>query len=82
MIIMIIMIMIIMIIIIETWPCGGKEAAMNDCIYLLTHEQAMADYVQLLTEMKTNLGATESKVIVFGGSYGGTNNKKTVHHIP
>jgi hypothetical protein len=45
---------------------------MNDCIYLLTHEQAMADYVQLLTEMKTNLGATESKVIVFGGSYGGT----------
>lgn len=56
---------------IDTWPCGGEEDAMNNCLYLLTHEQAMADYVQLLTNMKSNLNATESKVIVFGGSYGG-----------
>jgi lysosomal Pro-X carboxypeptidase len=55
----------------ETWPCGGEDNAMNDCLNLLTHEQAMADYVQLLTIMKTNLSATSSPVITFGGSYGG-----------
>jgi lysosomal Pro-X carboxypeptidase len=58
----------------ESWPCGGEEAAMADCLHLLTHEQAMADYVLLLAALKLSLGATganDSPVIAFGGSYGG-----------
>eukprot|EP00045_Choanoeca_perplexa_P017149 m.243329 g.243329 ORF g.243329 m.243329 type:complete len:499 (+) comp17462_c0_seq2:4261-5757(+) len=37
----------------------------------LTHEQAMADYVNFLYSYKTSNSITNSPVIVFGGSYGG-----------
>ncbi|CAM9759553.1 unnamed protein product, partial [Choristocarpus tenellus] len=44
-------------------PYEGRE-------YLST-SQALADYAFLITTLKEELGAQESPVIVFGGSYGG-----------
>lgn len=57
----------------ETWPCGGMESALEYCMHLLTHEQAMADYVQLLAALRQEggLAAGAGPVIAFGGSYGG-----------
>ncbi len=55
----------------ESWPCGGAAEAQAGCLHLLTHEQAMADYVQLLATLKATIGAEASPVIAFGGSYGG-----------
>jgi len=60
----------------QSWPCGGAENAQKDCIHLLTTEQAMADYVELLAQIKGgSSGAVPptptSPVIAFGGSYGG-----------
>ena len=55
----------------ESWPCGGEEPAMKSCLHYLTHEQAMADYVEVLGAIKESKGAEASPVIAFGGSYGG-----------
>mmetsp|Transcript_44411 Transcript_44411/g.121026 ORF Transcript_44411/g.121026 Transcript_44411/m.121026 type:complete len:469 (+) Transcript_44411:70-1476(+) len=61
----------------QTWPCGGEEAAQEDCLHLLTTEQAAADYVELLALIKSGAAAADiapcptSPVIAFGGSYGG-----------
>ncbi|MBN3299531.1 DPP2 peptidase, partial [Amia calva] len=55
----------------------GKSLPFGDASFkvpeigLLTVEQALADYAVLITELKKQLDATASPVIVFGGSYGG-----------
>uniref|UniRef100_A0A7S3VQE0 Lysosomal Pro-X carboxypeptidase n=1 Tax=Dunaliella tertiolecta TaxID=3047 RepID=A0A7S3VQE0_DUNTE len=49
--------------------CSTKNNPRN--LQYLTAEQAMADYTELIWELKHSLNATSSPVIAFGGSYGG-----------
>ncbi|CAG5125800.1 unnamed protein product [Candidula unifasciata] len=49
----------------------GNSSFSQPYLGLLTVEQAMADYAVFLTDLKQKLNATDSKVIAFGGSYGG-----------
>ena len=53
----------------ESRPYSGTELRHN--MQYLTAEQAMADYAELLRELKSELHAEDSAVIGFGGSYGG-----------
>lgn len=56
-------------------PYGGhKEVAYSNATTLgyLSSTQALADYAALITDLKKNLSAVDSPVIVFGGSYGGS----------
>ncbi|KAL6845487.1 hypothetical protein ACP4OV_024982 [Aristida adscensionis] len=57
----------------ESMPFGSKAKAYNSSksMAYLTAEQALADYAVLLTELKRNLSAEGSPVVLFGGSYGG-----------
>uniref|UniRef100_A0ACD5VJY2 Uncharacterized protein n=1 Tax=Avena sativa TaxID=4498 RepID=A0ACD5VJY2_AVESA len=57
----------------ESMPFGSKDKAYNNSRSLayLTAEQALADYAVLLTDLKRNLSAQGSPVVLFGGSYGG-----------
>ncbi|KAK1323785.1 hypothetical protein QJS10_CPA02g00036 [Acorus calamus] len=57
----------------KSMPYGSKEGAYANAKSLsyLTTEQALADYATLLTDLKRNLSAEDSPVILFGGSYGG-----------
>ncbi|CAN4117344.1 unnamed protein product [Withania somnifera] len=55
-------------------PYGGnKEIAYSNKSTLgyLSSTQALADYATLIIDLKNNLTATDSPVVVFGGSYGG-----------
>lgn len=55
-------------------PYGGnKEIAYSNKSTLgyLSSTQALGDYATLIIDLKNNLTATDSPVIVFGGSYGG-----------
>ncbi|KAK7337275.1 hypothetical protein VNO77_17840 [Canavalia gladiata] len=55
-------------------PFGGsKKVAYENTSTLgyLSSTQALADYAILITDLKKNLSATDSPVVVFGGSYGG-----------
>uniref|UniRef100_A0A804P8W9 HMA domain-containing protein n=2 Tax=Zea mays TaxID=4577 RepID=A0A804P8W9_MAIZE len=54
-------------------PFGSKAKAYSDSKFptYLTAEQALADFVVLLTDLKRNLSAEGSPVVLFGGSYGG-----------
>lgn len=49
---------------------------LTDHMQFLTSEQAMADYAELLFEVKDTLKAQSSPVIGFGGSYGVLFSKK------
>ncbi len=46
------------------------KKTLKEHMQFLTSEQAMADYAELITELKHDLGAKTSAVIGFGGSYG------------
>ncbi|ONH95988.1 hypothetical protein PRUPE_7G100400 [Prunus persica] len=55
-------------------PYGGKKSVAYSNATTLGHlssTQALADYASLITDLKKNLSATDSPVVVFGGSYGG-----------
>ncbi|RMX45016.1 hypothetical protein pdam_00024800, partial [Pocillopora damicornis] len=49
----------------------GSSSFDHDKVGYLSVEQALADYAVLLTDLKIQFKATESKVVAFGGSYGG-----------
>ncbi|KAK9153602.1 hypothetical protein Sjap_001082 [Stephania japonica] len=53
--------------------CGDKEVASSNTSTLgyLTSTQALADYATLIIDLKKNLTAEDSPVVVIGGSYGG-----------
>ncbi|MFS7973622.1 putative lysosomal Pro-Xaa carboxypeptidase [Helianthus anomalus] len=57
----------------KSMPYGSKDEAYKNASTLahLTAGQALADYAVLITDLKTNLSAEASPVILFGGSYGG-----------
>lgn len=56
-------------------PFGGnKDVAYANASTLgyLSSTQALADYATLIIDLKKNLTAIDSPVVVFGGSYGGS----------
>ncbi|XP_027352833.1 lysosomal Pro-X carboxypeptidase-like [Abrus precatorius] len=55
-------------------PFGGNKKvayANSSTLGYLSSTQALADYATLIIGLKKNLSATDSPVVVFGGSYGG-----------
>ena len=55
-------------------PFGSKDEAYKNANTLgyFTSEQALADYAQIITDVKKNMSAEDSPVIVVGGSYAGS----------
>lgn len=55
-------------------PYGSQEEAYRNASTLayLTAEQAIADFAVLITELKRNMSAQHCPVVLFGGSYGGS----------
>ena len=54
----------------ESLPFGNSSFVKGNISYL-SHEQALADYANVLLTYKQDKQSPESKVIAFGGSYGG-----------
>ncbi|XP_061355173.1 uncharacterized protein LOC133299703 [Gastrolobium bilobum] len=58
----------------KSLPFGGNQKvayANSSTLGYLSSTQALADYATLIIDLKKNLSATDSPVVVFGGSYGG-----------
>ncbi|CAF1706790.1 hypothetical protein Bca4012_005339 [Brassica carinata] len=57
----------------ESMPYGSRDEAYKNATTLsyLTTEQALADFAVFVTDLKRNLSAEASPVVLFGGSYGG-----------
>jgi len=56
-------------------PFGGNDEVANknsSTLGYMSSTQALADYATLIIDLKKNLSATDSPVVVFGGSYGGS----------
>ena len=55
-------------------PYGSREIAYKNAstVSYLTAEQALADYAVFITELIRNLSAQACPVVLFGGSYGGS----------
>ncbi|KAG6552954.1 hypothetical protein Mapa_005291 [Marchantia paleacea] len=56
----------------ESMPFGRQEAAYKDAESLayLNTEQALGDFVTLITDLKQNLSTEACPVVLFGGLYG------------
>ncbi|XP_057318378.1 lysosomal Pro-X carboxypeptidase [Microplitis mediator] len=55
----------------ESMPFGNKSTDSPKHFGFLTSQQALADYVDLITYIKSDPSMKHSPVIAFGGSYGG-----------
>jgi len=56
----------------ESLPFNGNKSRDATVLGYFTADQALADFAELITYLKTTLpGAAQSPVIAFGGSYGG-----------
>ncbi|XP_065866384.1 uncharacterized protein [Euphorbia lathyris] len=57
----------------ESLPFGTREETFKNAstVGYLSSEQALADYAQIITDVKKNLSAVNSPVIAVGASYGG-----------
>lgn len=58
----------------DSMPFGSPEEAFKNASTLgfFSTTQALADYAQLITDLKKNLSAESCAVIAIGGSYGGS----------
>jgi len=55
----------------KSFPFGGKQDKDPEKNKYLTSEQALSDFVDLLSEYRNDNNFPERKIIAFGGSYGG-----------
>jgi predicted alpha/beta hydrolase len=67
----------------ESMPFGSKAKAYIDSKSLayLTAKQALADFAVQLTDLKRNLSAEGSPVVLFGDSYGGSKSRLRLHYF-
>ena len=60
-------------------PFGSKDEAYKnaDTLGFFSSEQALADYAQIIVDVKKNISAENCPVIAIGASYGGSKLKYT-----
>lgn len=58
----------------DSMPFGSADEAYRNSSTLgfFSSTQALADYAQLITDVKKNLSAENCPVVAVGGSYGGS----------
>lgn len=60
-------------------PFGKDSYRSPEELGYLSSTQALADFAVLIRSLKKNLTAEASPVVVFGGSYGGSKEKRHPH---